>query len=73
MTDGINDGNELREPATEKQAIEKALGAGTARRDNSVRDHHRHVDSHRRANRGVFVNLEAISVKGGDEVWASGT
>ncbi len=40
------------------------MGAGTAQRANSVRDYHRYVGSHRRANRGIFINLEAISVKG---------
>ena len=54
----------------EKQAIKKALGAGTAQRADSVRDYHGYVDSHRRANRGVFINLEAISIKGGDKVHA---
>src|SRR5674476_1333680 len=39
-----------------KQAIKKALGAGRAQRVDSVRNHHRYVDSHRRANRGVFIN-----------------
>jgi|NGEPerStandDraft_6_1074524.scaffolds.fasta_scaffold104183_1 hypothetical protein len=53
-----------------KQAIKKAVGAGRAQRADSVRDHHRYVDSHRRTNRGVFINLEAISVKGGDKVYA---
>ena len=41
-----------------KKAIKKALGAGTAQRADSVRDYHGYVDSHRRANRGVFINLE---------------
>jgi hypothetical protein len=41
-----------------KKAIKKALGEGTAQRADSVRDHHRYVGSHRRPNRGVFINLE---------------
>jgi hypothetical protein len=46
------------------------MATGRAQRVESVRDHHRYVDSHRRTNRGVFINLEAISVKGGDKVYA---
>jgi hypothetical protein len=52
-----------------KKAIKKALGAGTAQRADSVRDRHRYVGSHRRANRGISINLEAISLKGGDKVY----
>jgi len=58
-----------RQISDEKQAIKKALGAGTAQRADSVRDHHRYVGSHRGANRGIPINLEAISVKGGDTVY----
>ena len=46
------------------------MGEGTAQRADSVRDRHRYVGSHRRANRGVFINLEAISIKGGGKVHA---
>ena len=46
-----------------KKAIKKALGAGTAQRADSVRDRHRYVGSHRRANRGISINLEAYLSK----------
>ena len=46
------------------------MGAGTAQRADSIRDRHRYVGSRRRVNRDVFINLEAISIKGGGKVHA---
>ena len=60
----------IAQTSDRKQAIKKALGAGRTKRAESVRDHHRYVGGRRRTNRGVFINLEAISVKGGDKVYA---
>jgi hypothetical protein len=59
------------------------MATGRAQRVESVCDRHRYVDSRRRANRGVFIDLVSDTIattikvhdtrRGSDTVWASGT
>ncbi len=61
MTDGINDGNELREPATENKQPKRRWARVERRELIAFADHHRYVGSHRRANRSVFIDLATPS------------